>query len=398
MGGNARAIDASQNTIIWNGQPALARKISLNDWPRSELTKDLIELLNVLGFWNTVSPILFNGSSELLFDNSISDEEFIQYKPLIGDIDITVPKELKQKVWEYFSDKHGKAITNSITYVGSNKPTMSSVGEQMNCVFEHNGRLFQIDWEFVDFKNDKPTEWVKFSKSSNWNDIKLNVKGVFHKYLIRAIARQSAMIENVIVLTPSSTEEKPKIVKKYFNKRSINRYAFSIIYGLRDKIEVMPYKVDGYQAVKIKEIADSTFINEPREIFEALFGFAPTDYDMKRFRSFSGLLELIPQNKRLSIFDEFIELMWGISYTDAANARRIPPAASWRVQPNQLVQAQALDRDNWNDDRYVKYKALEQLNYDFDATVFYFIDGLYYGAGGEHYHNLRLPMKARNEN
>jgi len=459
MGGNSRALDDLGSIKQWKGQPAFAEKIDLAKIPRNQFVAEiriLVESINDYYEQTFGSPIwakkvmdgttIYNGSTLSFMDEAISDREFLQVKPKIGDLDITVPKQCRNNLWSLLKDFEGTMLTEHIIYVGSNKPTETSVGEQINSVLEFTptGDLFQIDWEFVDYAYGYPKAWSKFSKSADWQDMQAGIKGVFHKYLLRAITRCKDPIENISVLTPSSptasaielsslqtklSVEKdpsriklleaelkrstPKLSKPFLDKPMINRYSFSILYGIRDKVEMLVNEEgeellvvhpsgDIRRAVKFRAVEESDYVSEPDEIYEVLFGPLPDMYlgklpkeTAKQFGSFLGLIELLKQSDHPTklIVDQFIDLLWGI------NMDRITP----KSKPEDLTNAgQALERELWQVDRDVKTIALTALinGLGFDPND-YNIDrmhSLYYGVDGEAYLRLRTgPNRETNE-
>ncbi len=383
-------------------------------------------------------------------DDSISDNEFLKYKPKLGDIDITVPLQHKLSLWFLLKDLEGVQLTENIVYVGSNRTTETSIGQQINSVleFKPTKSLFQIDWEFVDYDRGVPTAWSKFSKSADWGDMKLGIKGVFHKYLLRAMTRNASILTDVAVLTPSSGEAsieelkrlsqqsfevmsaaapgwedefdaitkqitalRPKLSKPFIDK-PINQYAFSILYGIRDKIKFLqqadgkPLMVgnysgdagDGYtpvvtRAVKITPVENSTYLSDPKDIFEILFQRVPTDDDLVKLGSFNGLIHLIKDQPDLQdIVEEFINIMWGIPYKHVDRYEK----------PVDITNAgQALERDSWERDRDIKTIALEYIRTHtqvrLDDKVLGKLIYLYYGANGDEYFALRSGPRKEEE-
>lgn len=413
MGGNSRALEVDGSIRVWRGKPAFAHKLPLKEIGRKTIVSEIRILLDSINtYFNEIYGLeiwdpklinsieLFNGSARSFFDSSIDEQTYINVKPLLGDIDITVPKHLSNKLWNFLKDLEGTLLTENIIYVGSNKTSEVSVGEQINSVFEltvHGKRyLFQIDWEFVDFLNGKPTEWATFSKSSDFQDMKLGIKGVFHKYLLRALTRNASILKQVIVLTPTSSNiseqdlleqdptnlTKPRPSKPFLKKPNINQYAFSILYGIRDKIEFisdlkgrpLEIEIDGIprRAVKIKPVEGSIYISDLPSIFEILFQTEPNG-QVDKLRSFVGLIDLIahsntPTQKQL-IVNEFIDLLWGL--------------------PGNNTVGQALDRDSWEIDKHNKCTALTQLcnglNVSIDSKLLDKIWSTYYGENGNLY-------------
>ena len=189
MGGNVTALNKA------TGQQTRAQKIQIKDIGRAEFMKKFVEIFKAMNkqfkakykkpIWvdetHLVTGFAFNGSTSFIMDPSLSDEEVMKYKQSAGDIDLIIPHDLKEELWEYLDSMEGKDIIPGATYMGSNKLTPSSIGEQINSVivvdFPNGQRCHaQVDFEFLPFENDAPTEWAKFSHSSSFADAKAGVK------------------------------------------------------------------------------------------------------------------------------------------------------------------------------------------------------------------------------
>ena len=248
------------------------------------------------------SGVAFSGSSVHLFNKALSDEEFVEYKPTVGDIDVTVPEEKLESLFEFLNSLHGKSITSRIKYVGQ-KPSTSH--GQLNALFsyvqdENTPPLnIQIDFEGVAYQQDRPSEFVKFSRSSDWSDIRGGVKGVFHKYLLRCIATVLSKQENVVLLTPASPLQPPEKIKISKVIDPVHLLSFSVDKGLRTAAEQQflpdgsPVMVDGKRAFKKLSTDASTYQQDKTSIFTLLFGEEPIGNELSLFGSYSGLLQLM---------------------------------------------------------------------------------------------------------
>lgn len=189
MGGNVTAINKK------TGESTRAQKIQVKEIGRKKFIRVFTGIFKAMNkdfkrqfgksIWPDESILMngfaYNGSTSFIMDPELSDEEVMKYKPAAGDLDITVPEELKEDVWEYLDSLEGKEIVPGATYVGSNKPTKSSIGDQINSVivvdFGDGKRAYaQVDFEFLEFEDGGPTEWAKFSHSSSFRDAKAQVK------------------------------------------------------------------------------------------------------------------------------------------------------------------------------------------------------------------------------
>lgn len=175
--------------------------------------------------WNDsllLSRAFLSGSSLHLFDLAkISDDEFRRHKPTVGDIDTQVDGEMKKEIEDFLKTFPVNKKVGNLVYIGY-KPS----GDQFITLWTITtlGINIQIDLELVSFLNGVPTPWSMFSHSSAWDDMKEGIKGVFSKYLMRAIQAKSA--KNVIVRSKTGKE---KIINK-------SELAFSLK-GLRVRME-----------------------------------------------------------------------------------------------------------------------------------------------------------------
>jgi hypothetical protein len=269
----------------------------------------------------------FNGSTSFVMDPLYSDEDILKYKPIIGDIDITVPIQIKEQLWNYLDTLQGKEIIEGARYMGSNKPTISSIGEQINSIifvnFPNGKRVaVQVDFEFVPYENDIPTPWAKFSHGASFLDAKVQVKSVMHKFLIRALIGSSSTREDIVIATPKSTPENITLSKSKIHAIP-KMLKFSVGKGVRVAYSPISkeYKHDCvingkrvYRAINSKESIYETNINE---IYKLIFQERnePSKKDFKRFESFVGILSLMKKNLNKSVIqqthDRFIQLLWG---------------------------------------------------------------------------------------
>lgn len=311
-----------------------ATRIDLRQVDRSLIVKKLERSLSVINahfkrnsgehLW---APELFksrkflSGSSLHFFNKEISNSDFVSSKPTVGDIDTQVDKALAPQV-EKWLDSIKSIKMGYLTFIGYKK----SAGQFITLWEVEDMPLnIQIDLEMVEFENKFPTAWSNFSHSSSWDDIKASVKGVFHKYMLRALSTKS--LREVTVL---------KGKKEVPTKTMTTDHAFSVTAGLRQKLQPTN------QAGVYKEIAtkDSTYVTELDKIFATFFGKYPDDAELKKFESFVGLLDLV---KKIYSKKEQDNVVLGFAFT------------LWG--PN----AQGLVRDNPQEDLETKMSAFDYL-------------------------------------
>lgn len=224
-----------------------------------------------------------SGSSRHLFDMSIPTSEFIRYKPSLGDIDLQVDIIKKEEI-RIFLDEMKENKFAHFDFIGYK---VSSDQFITLWKFKKKNINIQIDFEFVEFSAGAPTNWSLFSHSSAWEDITEGIKGVFHKYLLRALTTKT--LRDVIVL--KGKKEVPTKIKA-------TDLAFSVSHGLRKKLEPVfengkQKVIDGLFVYKEIPTDKSTYIKDISSIFTILFDFEPNNIELKKFHSFVGTLDLI---------------------------------------------------------------------------------------------------------
>jgi hypothetical protein len=159
----------------------------------------------------------FSGSTHHLFDKNINDEEFAHHKPIVGDLDVKVPKEHLKTLAEHLQP--GKTF-GKYTVVGYKK---SSDG--YNALLKHeNGQVHQMDFEGADYSGNNPSEFDKFAHNSNWQDVKSGIKGAHHKILLNAVGTDKHKFSGIYGLgsrekdSPNWTKDKSEISSRLFGK------------------------------------------------------------------------------------------------------------------------------------------------------------------------------------
>ena len=241
----------------------------------------------------------FLGGSSLHFFNTtgISDQEFVKNKPKVGDIDTQCNKELATEIEEFLTTYNHKQVGDT-TLLG-----FSRGSEQLNALFQFQDPpiKIQIDFEFgqYDTETDMPDEWYRFSHSSEWNDVQAGIKGVFHKWLYRALTSAHSSIKHQVDVKKTKTNIKPNVAD--------NDLSFAVASGqgggLSQKYE--PYihtdpetgeKITHKDGVPYKRLipsAERTYIQKLDQQFYYFFGANPQGNDSELQKSFLGTLELI---------------------------------------------------------------------------------------------------------
>jgi hypothetical protein len=311
--------------------PYQADEIDLKVHNRSFMVGLLDKLLNDINgaFYSRYKKPLWNpnllqskqflGGSSLHFFNTdgISDKEFAKHKPKVGDIDTQCNKELEPEIRDFLTAYDHKQIGDT-TLLG-----FSQGSEQLNALFQFQDPpiKIQIDFEFgrYDTETDMPDEWYRFSHSSEWNDIQAGIKGVFHKWIYRALTSAHSSIKHQVDVKKTKTNIKPNVRD--------NDLSFAVASGqgggLSQKYE--PYihtdpetgeKQTHKDDVPYKRLipsAERTYIQQLDKQFYYFFGANPEGNDKELQKSFLGTLELInkyipdPASKE-SVFMAFLDL------------------------------------------------------------------------------------------
>ena len=196
------------------------------------------------------SGSIFGGSTRQFMDDKIGDDEFKKHKPTVGDFDVQVAHDHKDKLSSTM--KPGRKF-GKYTVVG-----MKKHGNENSAVMRHeNGEHHQFDFEGTDYEGDEPTKASQFLHSSDWEDTKAGIKGAHHKILLNATGGDT--------------------------------HKFSITHGLRSRTD------ESDKGTK-----------EPEEVSRRLFG---DDADHSHIHSFLGVSHLIkkhiPKERHQEIYDKF---------------------------------------------------------------------------------------------
>lgn len=256
---------------------------------------------------------LLNGSSSFSLSNDYSDEQIINVKPRMGDIDMMVSEEYKSILSKLLKEP---TSFDGIAYLGGK---LNNAGSQFNGIFRFNetGLNIQIDFEFVEFDGDKPNEFYKFSHSSTYDDMLLKIKGVHHKLLLRAVTRAVSLLPNVVIATEKSTPNSIKISTSIVHQNPAS-YRFSVDKGLRINAYEPMLDAEGKQVyyegkvvLKANKPSDQNFIRNVDTISQLLFGKVTKD-----IKTFSGLVRIIstlPLSTKRFIASTYFNLLWGVN-------------------------------------------------------------------------------------
>jgi hypothetical protein len=250
----------------------------------------------------------------------ISDEEFKKYKPKVGDIDIQCNQELQDEILDFLNNNVGRPIGNE-TLIG----TPSQGNEQYNTLWQlaNPPIKVQIDFEYGRYapETNKPDEWTKFSHSSSWEDIQQNIKGVFHKYIYRALAKAVPSEKYIAKLTGLGKKRAMAISGPITDANFSFAVASKGGGGIRAKYKPyidpetnQPKVIDGIPVMEPLKSDQSEYEQNLNKQFQLFFGRAPQGDDRKLQDSFVGTLELMnkyldDQAKRKTLTD-FLDIVF----------------------------------------------------------------------------------------
>jgi hypothetical protein len=245
----------------------------------------------------------FLSGSSLHFFNTegVSDEEFTKHKPKVGDIDTQVDRDLEPQVKDFLTSHTNKQIGDTV-FLG-----FGSGNEQYNGLFQFANPpiKIQIDFEFGEYENGVPNEWFKFSHSSDWSDVSNNIKGVFHKYLYRALAGAIKVHAHL-----KSSEGRGKAKVTTVTPEYLSKYSFGVsgkqggglsepyshVNDEDDHPQELPHPEDQDKHLPVMQVAKPetrVYDQNLHSQFFKLFGHEPTPEESKLQWSFLGTVELM---------------------------------------------------------------------------------------------------------
>lgn len=261
------------------------------------------------------SKKFLSGSSLHFFNTDISDDEFVKRKPKVGDIDTQVNKESEAELEQFLTSVQGKTLgTAKLIGFQRGNEQFSSLWELQNPPIK-----VQIDLEFVGFEKDEPSPWSQFSHSSSWDDLQQGIKGVFHKYMMRALTANSATEKYV-------ARQLKKGVKISDQPVIDNNLSFAVSSkqggGMRQKYK--PYidpetgqqkEINGIPVMLQVPAGESEYIQDLGQQYSLLFNRKPAPEDAKQMWSFVGLAQLankfLQPQQRQAVAEAFVEMLFG---------------------------------------------------------------------------------------
>jgi hypothetical protein len=324
--------NVSSQSPGWQGMPGdhEAEEIDLKIHNRDLMVGKLRELLHAQNeafkavngrhIWNPKiinSNEMFSGSSVQFFDvKGISTQDFLNKlkKQKVGDIDTQVDQEIGDSLTAWLKSMVGKKVGNG-TLVGFNA-SLSSIWR-----LDDPPVRIQVDYELgpYDPKTQKPTEWFSYSHSSNYDDMAAGIKGVFHKYINRALPYSQTSTKYVARVLKKSVKISPEPVTD-------SDYSFAVTSaqggGLSAKYKPYvdpatgePMEKDGIPVMQLLEPSQRDYIQNLAQQFEIMYGLKPKAADLKLQQGFLGTIQLankyLDDQQREEIAHRFLEILFG---------------------------------------------------------------------------------------
>jgi hypothetical protein len=356
----------------WQGIPGQhqAQELDLNVHNRTYVVDVLSDLLHKINdvfakqykepLWheNSVQAQKFlSGSTAKFFDKKISDEEFLRVKPKVGDIDTQAPDKHAETIQKFLTSLIGKRVGDA-KFIG-----FSAGNNQYTSMWEVLLKdlpvKLQIDFEYGahDPETGLPTDWQEYSHSSSWEDLSAGIKGVFHKYIDRALPYASTVSTKYVarVLKKSTKiSDEPVTDSDYsFAVSGTGGGGVSRKYvPYNDPATGAPMERDGIPVMQLLDPANRQYIQNLGQQFEIFFGRKPKGNDQQLKNSFVGTVELankyLDDQQRTELFNRFVSICFEpgsqmITKGDPARDRDIKMAAiDYMIQNMKLANPQAI--------------------------------------------------------
>jgi hypothetical protein len=308
---------------------------------------------------NSVNTQKFLSGSTLQFmDKKISDDEFVKVKPKVGDIDTQAHDKHADTIKQFLQANVGNVIGNAklLGFTPGNSQWVSLWEIQLKDL----PVKIQIDFEYGahDTESGLPTDWQSYSHSSSWDDLSQNIKGVFHKYLDRALPYTRTSTKYVARVLKKSTKISDDPVTD-------SDYSFAVsgpggggvsqkYIPYTDPSTGKPMEKNGVPVMQLMEPSSRQYIQNLKQQFEIFFGVKPSANDQQLKTSFIGTVSLankyLDDQARTELFNRFVSICFEpgsqmISRDDPARDREIKfTAINWMIDNMKLSNADALKK------------------------------------------------------
>jgi hypothetical protein len=258
--------------------------------------------------WESIDESIFSGSSRHLFDGVEIIPDLASIKPTMGDIDVMFDRSHSYLLGGFLRKSAGKAFGN-FRLVGEGGNSLL----QYNCIFEalhpyaEGFRYVQVDFEPVEFDEDGPSIFAQYAHSSQIEDLRAGIKGVFGKYLLRSLISNVEKIQGTF-MTPTGRVSQSKRFSV-----PVGMWKFSVDKGVRKAFNGLPSNRI-YEEILPE---NSVYITDLHTIFRMALQI---DYPLSfmeacDMHSFCGTLRMMQAKMKYSVcervYEDFINLLWG---------------------------------------------------------------------------------------
>ena len=280
-----------------------------------------------------------SGSTLLFLDKKISDEDFVRVKPKVGDIDTQAPDKHAETIKQFLQSLVGKKVGDAV-FLGFS-PGNSQYSSLWEIKLKELPVKIQIDFEYgAHDEEGLPTEWQSYSHSSAWEDLSANIKGVFHKYIDRALpyARTSTKYVARVLKKGTKISDEPVTDSDFsFAVSGPGGGGLSRKYvPYNDPNTGEPMEKNGVPVMQLLEPNARQYVQNLAQQFELFFGRKPKGNDQELKNSFVGTVALIakylPNDEKEEIVSRFLSICFEqgsqmITKDDPARDRDIKFAA-----------------------------------------------------------------------
>lgn len=260
--------------------------------------------------------LCFSGSTRTLFQKDW--KTYSTYKKKVGDFDLQLPESIQDTFNEWFPAKIEGTEIDGFEFYGWQK----NFGQSHTLLRCHDypgvgADFLQLDFEFVPYEGTRPSPFATFAHYSSWEDLENNIKGVFMKYLMRALVDCLDMRKDVTLVTSHGRPQDTKDSRAEYKRFS----SFSVDAGVTTRYK--PYLddngeqaiVNGHPAWTYSKVKDREATQDLPEIFKTVFHHYPeSEQDIKDMHSYVRLLRLMKRELSIEevekVYDMMIGFMW----------------------------------------------------------------------------------------
>ena len=286
-----------------------SEKIILKEFTNAQYTRfkqSLIELIEDFNqkykifagepLWTDHNEIvnydIFSGSGNAFFKKN--RDEYINVKPIMGDLDVQVPDKNREKLKEFLENSYG-ATFGKFKYLGTKYGLDFYNVFQAPKEFNPSATFVQIDFEFNEYENGKPNQFDLWAKNSEWIDLQEGLKGVAKQELLPCVYKIKYKRMGVLLQPKSDIPAKNQRGGNFNSlslgpKGSRGHYIPALDENGKQKV------VNGLLAYRETSVKDTGTNKNLDKIFEELFDHQPDERERNLFWSYQGCLQLMKEN------------------------------------------------------------------------------------------------------